>query len=363
MIPPFYPEEASFAEEQVARIAVTGATGYVAANIVARLLESGHIVHGTTRSTTSPASLALMELPNAKANLKLFEADVLKPATFDPAFADCTFVIHTASPFIQKVKRNQVDDKLVKPAVQGTENVLKAVERSPTVKRVVLTSSVAAVCGPPDERGEVHTFTEEDWSLSPSPTFLPYYFSKREAEKKAWEVAKGATHWDLAVMNPGLVMGPPAINRAEGESISIMQDIFKGKFSPACPKLGLALVDVRDVAAAHCLALFHPNAGGQRFILSGQTVDVTEIVKEMARIFPGQVAAPSITLPRWLGACVGPCIGIAPDAVTLFGRPINEFSAAKVKKILGLSFLPMDQTLKDMAVTMSKLKMVNANLK
>ena len=358
MFPPLYPEESEFANDQVARIAVTGATGYVAANIVARLLESGHIVHGTTRSTSSPAAQALMQLPNAKDNLKLFEADVLTSDSFDPVFAGCTFVIHTASPFSNKVRKNEVDAKLIKPAVQGTENVLKAVERSSSVKRVVLTSSIAAIAGLPDERGESYTFTEQDWSLTPSPTRLPYYYSKREAEKKAWEIAETATHWDLSVMNPGLVMGPPAINRAEGESISTMQQIVKGQFSMACPKIGLAFVDVRDVAAAHCLALTHPKAGGQRFILSAKTVDIQDMVKETAILFPSKVKAPSITVSRWLGKIVGPCMGLSADVVDLFGRTINDFSSEKVKKELGLSFIPVSQTLKDMAEAMSSFKMI-----
>ena len=109
-------------------------------------------------------------------NLKLFEADVLKSDSFDKVFAGCTFVIHTASPFINGVRKEDVEAKLVKPAVQGTENVLLAVERCLTVKRVVLTSSVAAIMGLPDERGDSYTFTEQDWSLTPSATRLPYYY-------------------------------------------------------------------------------------------------------------------------------------------------------------------------------------------
>lgn len=358
MFPPLYPEEEAFANEQVARIAVTGATGYVAANIVARLLESGHVVHGTTRSTKSPAALALMQLPYAKDNLKLFEADVLKSESFDEVFQDCSYVIHTASPFSNGVKKSDVEAKLVKPAVQGTENVLRAADRSPSVKRVVLTSSVAAIAGLSDERGEKYTFTEKDWSLAPSASQLPYYYSKREAEKKAWEIAKTAKHWDLAVMNPGLVMGPPAINRAEGESITTMRDIIKGDYSMACPKLGLAIVDVRDEAAAHCLALFHPNASGQRFILSTKTIDIQEVVEELSKLFPGKVKAPSMTLPRWVGRIVGPMMGISQDIVDLFGRPINEISNEKVQRELGLSFTPLPQTLKDMAVVMNEFKMI-----
>jgi nucleoside-diphosphate-sugar epimerase len=274
------------------------------------------------------------------------------------AFADCTFVIHTASPFSNKFKKNEVESKLIKPAIQGTENVLSAVDRCPSVKRVVLTSSVAAIAGLPDERGETYTFTEKDWSLTPSPTSLPYYYSKREAEKKAWEMAKAAKHWDLAVMNPGLVMGPPAINRAEGESINTMKEIIKGDYSAACPKLGLAFVDVRDVAAAHCLALFHPKAGGQRFILSAKTVDIRDMVKDTARLFPAKVKAPNMTLPRWLGRVVGPMMGLPQDMVSLFGRPVNEISSKKVQKELGLSYLPTDQTLKEMVVKMDEFKMI-----
>lgn len=357
-------ESASIANGKAKTIAVTGCTGYLAAVIVNRLLEIGHVVHGTARSTTSAAAQSLLQLPHADERLKLFAADLTIPGSFNEAFKGCEVVIHVASPFIQNVPKAQVMEKLVKPAVSGTENVLGAVDQTPSVKRVVLTSSTAAIYGSSLERGEGHLFTEEDWCIVPTPEILPYYYSKREAEKKAWELVKsGRGHWDLVVMNPGMIMGPPAIPRADGESIAIMKDIWSNtKMWPACPKIGLAFVDVRDVAAAHCIASFDTKAKG-RHILSQASYDLADICKEVSQLFPGKVKAPIMKAPKWMLTLLGPLMGISSDTVKyLIGLPTPQFSNSKVTKELGLTFIPFSTTLKDMSLAMAKYKIINQNL-
>jgi len=79
---------------------------------------------------------------------------------------------------------------VITPAVKGTENVLNAANKAESVKRVVLTSSCAAIYGDPEERGKGHVFSEKDWCSTPSETVLPYFYSKKVAEEKAWEMVK-----------------------------------------------------------------------------------------------------------------------------------------------------------------------------
>lgn len=64
-----------------------------------------------------------------------------------------------------------------------------------SVKRVILTSSVAAISGDPHERGKGHVFTENDWTLTATPTVLPYFYSKKVAEEKAHEMCKAQKRW------------------------------------------------------------------------------------------------------------------------------------------------------------------------
>jgi len=130
-------------------VAVTGATGFIASHTIALLLEAGHAVRGTVRSLERPEAHAfLSSLPGAAERLTLVEADLLKPQSFDAAVAGCDTVLHMASPYVMTVADPQRD--LVDPAVQGTLSVLGACARTPSVGRVVLTSSMAAVTDEPD---------------------------------------------------------------------------------------------------------------------------------------------------------------------------------------------------------------------
>ena len=129
-------------------ILVTGATGYVASWIIKLLVDDGYTVHGTVRSLTNKDKIAhLLEIDQSgQGNLKLFEADLLDEGSFQEAMQNCELVIHTASPFfIQGIKNAQ--DQLITPALEGTRNVLNTVNKSESVKRVVLTSSVVAIYG------------------------------------------------------------------------------------------------------------------------------------------------------------------------------------------------------------------------
>lgn len=145
------------------RVLVTGASGFIASHIVKLLLESGFRVKGTVRDLSNAKkinplkSLAL----NAKYELELCEADLLDAKSWTNAVKDCTCVIHTASPFPNQIPQNEAD--VIGPAVNGTLNVLKACVESEhlKVKRVILTSSVAAVSGDVFEHGRV--YTETDW--------------------------------------------------------------------------------------------------------------------------------------------------------------------------------------------------------
>ncbi|GFH27649.1 3-beta hydroxysteroid dehydrogenase/isomerase domain protein [Haematococcus lacustris] len=77
-------------------------------------------------------------------------------------------------------------------------------------------------------------------------------------------------------MNPALVLGPPVSSRADGESVTLMRRMLQGEMSLAMPKAALGVVDVRDLAAAHCLAAFTPAAKG-RYILCAATKYIHEL--------------------------------------------------------------------------------------
>ena len=125
-------------------ILVTGATGYIASWVIKKLLEQGHTVHATVRDLNKTASFAHLEkiAQELNANLKFFKANLLDEGSFDEAMQGCEVVIHMASPFLVTNFKDPIAD-LVDPAVKGTINVLNSVNRTESVKRVVVTSSIA----------------------------------------------------------------------------------------------------------------------------------------------------------------------------------------------------------------------------
>ncbi len=130
----------------MARVLVTGAAGYLASWVVKRLLEQGHSVHGTVRSLKDDRKLThLQRLSEAHpGQLVLFEADLLGAQGFDAAMQGCSSVLHTASPYKLGPSADP-ERELIAPAVNGTRHVLDAVNRTPSVERVVITSSIVAM--------------------------------------------------------------------------------------------------------------------------------------------------------------------------------------------------------------------------
>ena len=148
---------------------VTGATGFLASELVAQLLERGYRVHATVRSlANAERNACLLDLPGATADtLKLFEADLLDDTAFDECVAGAHCVFHTASPFVTS---NITDPhrELIAPALTGTRNVFSSIKRAVASgaepPRVVLTSSVAAVMGTAADKATY--FDESDWNFS-----------------------------------------------------------------------------------------------------------------------------------------------------------------------------------------------------
>ncbi|KAJ0837603.1 putative cinnamyl-alcohol dehydrogenase [Helianthus annuus] len=267
-------------------VCVTGASGYIASWVVKLLLDRGYTVHATVRSLDDPKKTQhLLALDGAKERLSLFEANLTAEGSFDSAVSGCVCVFHTASPVLLSVDDPQA--QLIDPAVKGTLNVLKSAAKVPSLKRVVLTSSMAAVMvrsGHPE-----HGFVmDETWFSDPSlceQKELWYHLSKTLAEDAAVKFAKD-NGLDLVAINPGFVIGPilqPTLNLT---SEGIMGMIKNGKevFSDGIYRL----VDVRDVAMAHILAFENPEANG-RYCMVGKVVRSLEIMKIVDKLYPGLV--------------------------------------------------------------------------
>lgn len=328
-------------------VAVTGASGYIASWIVQILLEQGFTVHATVRDPNKESAVGHLKktAEGAKGSLRLFSADLLKEGSFDEALAGCELVIHTASPFVIKGFKDSYE-ALVRPAVEGTANVLSACNRHESVRRVVLTSSVASVYGDAIESTDVPggVFTESHWNETSSLTHQPYSYSKVMAERKAWEMCKAQSSWDLVTINPALVMGPSLTTQTQSTSIDVLRDLGSGSQKTGVPHLEFGVVDVRDVANAHILAGFNPHAQG-RFIVNAGTSSLLQMAQILRQKFP-KYPLPKTELPKWLVKLVAPFVaGVSREFISKNVGYSISFDNTRSKEILGLSYRDLNATL------------------
>ncbi|KAF8959850.1 hypothetical protein BDZ97DRAFT_1836214 [Flammula alnicola] len=264
------------------KILVSGANGYIAMWVVRILLERGYVVRGTVR--TAAKGKFMTDYFTSLGYGDKFEVvvvdDIEKEGAFDEAVKDVDAIEHTASPFHGNAKH---PDELILPAVQGTVGMLKSALKNGTkVKRIVVTSSCAAVMSPPPNPT---VFSEVDWNLkSPKEVeeqgdkaapMTMYRASKSLAEKSAWdfyEKHKSEIQWDLAVINPPFAFGPPIHDVSSLSSLNTSLQTWYNVVVSENPKTKAALsdsnswVDVRDTALGHVLALEKAEAGGERII-------------------------------------------------------------------------------------------------
>ncbi len=332
-------------------VLVTGATGYVAGWLIKKLLEDGITVHAAVRNPENTVKLAHLNKLAAETagTIRYFKADLLDEGSFAEAMQGCELVYHTASPFTSGYKDPQKD--LIDPAVKGTRNVLEQATKTASVKRVVLTSSCAAIytdCSDA-EAAPNGTLTEEMWNTTASLDYQPYSYSKTLAEQEAWNINRKQTVWDLVVINPSLVMGPPLNpQQATSESMSMLKQMGDGTMKSGVPNLGLGVVDVRDVATAHVNAGFKPNANG-RNIISGHNSNLLELAKIVHASFGDRYKVPNRALPKFVVWLVGPMVNkmITRNFV---GKNINRVWKAdhsKSVRELDMSYRPLKETMVD----------------
>ncbi|RZG65069.1 MULTISPECIES: SDR family oxidoreductase [Acinetobacter] len=328
-------------------ILVTGATGYIASWVIKSLLEQGHTVHATVRDLNKKKSFAHLEkiANQSSGSLQLFQANLLEPGSFDQAMHGCEVVLHMASPFVVTNYKDAVKD-IIEPAVLGTENVLNSVNKTESVKRVVVTSSIASTYGDAIDIRQTanNEFDESHWNTTSSETHQPYPYSKVMAERKAWDMQKAQTRWDLVCINPALVLGPSLTPSTQSGSVEVLQQFANGMTLAGVPPMWNGIVDVRDVADAHLQAAFNPKAEN-RYIISGGTLSLLEMGKILRQRFGNKFPFPRNQLPKAAFKLLGPFIGFSKSFVELnMGYPIY-FNADKSKKELGIHYRNIETSL------------------
>lgn len=331
-------------------VLVTGVSGFVGGHVARELLTHGYNVRGAIRD---PGRTALDHLrvvaDDAGTELHLVRASLLDDAGWDEAVDGVTAIAHVASPAPKY--RPKDEQEVIRPAVEGTQRVLRAAGRS-GVKRIVLTSSVDAVRSGHD-LSDGRELNEDDWSIAERAE--PYAKSKTLAERAAWAEA-AALDLELTVLNPSLVLGP-LLSADVNVSVEIVRQLLTGEFS-GLPHLGFAPVDARDVAAAHRLALESDSAIGRRYILSTQALWLADIARVLAEEYnPKGYSVPTRAIPSWivrLGARFNPTLRLA---LPLLDQPARN-SSVRARTELGWTTRDVPTTFRETAESLIELKVV-----
>jgi len=262
-------------------VLVTGAAGFVGSHVVAQLLQSGRQVRATVRNPKNAAFLK--SLPVAEGgSLQIVAMDLLDFASVRSAVSDCKDVIHCAASLSVGAKNPQLD--VVDPSIEGTTNLVKALQQAGVVERIVHTSSVAAIRRTSHENGTI--FSTEDWCDDATVKSNPYGLAKAGAEKvmRQWVDSQvGESKPRLITIHPSVVFGPIYSPRHKEGSMSYLKHFNSGP--PFVLKIHINFVDVRDVAKAHINALSN-GRDGARYLLHNRGMWMHEIGAKLKIIKP-----------------------------------------------------------------------------
>ncbi|MHB8233054.1 MAG: SDR family oxidoreductase [Solirubrobacteraceae bacterium] len=327
-------------------VLVTGGTGFLGGWCAIELLRRGYAVRTTVRdlrrSDELRASLASAGVDGGE-RLSIFAADLNADDGWSEAVGGCDYVLHVASPFPPAQPKDA--DELIVPARDGALRVLKA-GLDAGVKRVVMTSSVAAVrhgrAPSPDA-----PYSESDWTDPDDLRRTPYVRSKTIAERAAWEHVKSVgAESRLTTVNPGAIIGP-VLSDDRSYSLQVIERLLNGM--PAMPRLGFVFVDVRDVADLHIRAMTSAEAGGQRFL----AVDRFLWMQQVGAILSERLGTAANKVPS----------RVAPDllirVMALFDPSVRSivsdlgeeatYTAEKAKTTLGWTPRPVEDSIADTA--------------
>ncbi|KAH8677625.1 hypothetical protein BX600DRAFT_486001 [Xylariales sp. PMI_506] len=340
------------------RVLLTGANGYLAQHILSQFLAAGHSVRGVVRSESKVAQLqkSFAKYPTTQLDFAVVQ-DITSPGAFDEALKSeppFDWVIHTASPFnYRKATSDSNAENFLNPAIKGTTEVLSGIKRvAPSVTRVVLTSSAAAVITwtNPKVTEPTKVYSGADWNPVTleeaevsSNVNTAYQASKKFAEKAAWDfVSREAPNFDLVVVNPPMIYGPlhdPSQlanpHELNQSTWNIYNQLVRQGLSSAdpVPPTGLHLyTDVRDVARAHLLSAAVAAAGGRRFFVCAGEMSMQRIANLLREALPDKRG----TIPRG-----------DPEAWAM-PRGTYEGSSEEAERVLGLTFTSPESTIGDL---------------
>ncbi|XP_047312057.1 tetraketide alpha-pyrone reductase 1 [Impatiens glandulifera] len=326
--------------ESKGKVCVTGASGFLASWLIKRLLLAGYHVTGTVRDPGNEEKLEhLKRLEGAKERLVLVRGNLMEEGSFDDAIFGCSGVFHIASPVLGR-PTSDPKAEILKPAVEGTLNVLRSCKRNPSLRRVVITSSSSTVRVRHNIDPTV-PLDESCWSSLELCELLQtwYAMSKTMAEKAAWEFCK-ENNIDMVSVLPSFVIGPSLSPELSATASDIL-GLLKGKTERFELHGRMGYVHIDDVAKCHILVYEREDAQG-RFLCSSDVIDNNQLLTILSTRYPSNF----------------------PDLPTRFkelGRPNYELNTSKLEEGLGFKFKSIEEMFDDCIASLAAQGHISLN--
>jgi dihydroflavonol-4-reductase len=326
------------------KVLVTGISGFVGQHCAVELLKQGYQVKGSLRDKSKAAKVmeGISKVIDPKDQLEFCALDLTKDAGWEEAMEDCEYVLHVASPFF--FKQTKDENEIIKPAVEGAQRALRFAKKA-KVKRVVLTSSTAAMCSHMYQ-GQ---FNSSDWTDLNDKNLSTYAISKTLSEKAAWDFynkQEGEHKIELVVINPGGISGPTLTNNLSGTSMDTIVQLITGKMS-MIPDMSFPMIDVRDVAALHVQALSKEGINGKRFIAAREEgthyMEIATILKNN-----GYEKVSTKKAPLLLLKLIGLFDKEVKALLTVIGKHVTADNS-ETKKVFAWEPMPLEKSALDMA--------------
>ena len=357
-------------------VAVTGCSGFTGGHMVRELVLHGYQVRACIRDANSWRGQDCANYLGGLPNVEIVDGcDLFTAGSYDDAFKGCSGVFHVAAVLgnsadgkSQPLGSGDVSQDVYDGGMVGTKNVVDAINASGSVKRLVYTSSMAAVSG---AKGATmpkgYEWTETDWAsdgVEPERWNHPrnaYARSKVDTEHFINDAADASDgQWDAITMTPAMICGPILFKAQVGQWIEQIGRLAGG-LEPTWPSrydMYYNIIDVRDLVGAHRLAAesavdHKASHGGPRYVMHGSGGRSslrfgTEVADVIRTHFPTFVLGEPATVTS------------RGEPITIEARALND--CKKAKSVLGATIRPVEETIRDVVESSIELGIIEPKL-